>query len=495
MKTTKKHICRTCGTQYAASEEPPARCAICEDERQYVGWGGQRWTDLEELREGHAVRIEEDAGMLALGVTPAFAIDQRALLLQTDAGNILWESLPLITDEAIAAIKARGGLDWIIVSHPHFYAAMVEFSDALGGAPILLHEADRGWIQRPHPAIELWSGDQRRLSKDVTLIRCGGHFEGSTALHWARGPRPGGALFSGDALQVALDRRHVSFMYSYPNLVPMRTGDVIAMRERLAEYGFDDVLGYTWGRDILGGGRRAVDDSFARHLAAVTSGDPRRAAPPRRLSITVLGARGKVGERVVAEALARGHEVTAVVREEAQLDELPPAARGCVGDAGNAEDVARLGAAADVVISAIRPIPGQDEATLTTTAGLLAGLARTDARLLVVGGAATLRTPGSGGTLLLDDARYLPAELRPIGVASAVQHEALRAETRVDWTYLSPPAQLAPGARTGRYRAGTDELLVDAEGRSAISIEDLAVAVIDEAEHGRRSRERFTVAY
>jgi len=491
----KKHICKTCGTQYTASKDAPERCAICEDERQYVGWEGQRWTSLEELREEHTVRIEEDAGMLALGMTPAFAIDQRAILLKTDAGNILWESLSIVTDEAVAAIKAQGGLDWIIVSHPHFYSAMGEWSDALGGVPILLHGADRQWIQRPHPAIELWSGELRRLSKDVTLIRCGGHFEGSTALHWARGPRPEGALFSGDALQVGLDRRHVSFMYSYPNLVPMRTGDVLAMRERLAEYEFDDVFGYTWGRDILGGGRRAVDASFERHLEAVTSRDPREADDPRRLSITVLGARGKVGQRIVAEALARGHEVTAVVRDPAQLDDLPAAARGSVGDAGSADDVARLGAAADVVISAIRPLPGQDEATVATTAGLLDGLARTDTRLLVVGGAATLNIPGADGTLLLDDARYLPAELRPIGVASALQHETLRAETRVDWTYLSPPALLSSGARTGRYRTGTDELLVDAEGRSAISIEDLAVALVDEAEHARRSRERFTVAY
>ncbi len=490
-----KHICRTCGTQYSASVRPPETCAICEDERQYVGWAGQAWTCTEDLRREHRLRIEEDGGMLALGMSPAFAIDQRAFLLETDAGNILWESLPLVTEEAVEAIQARGGADWIIVSHPHFYSAMGDWSDALGGVPILLHGADRRWIQRPHPAIELWSGDLRRLSAEVSLVRCGGHFSGSTALHWARGPRPGGALFSGDALQVGLDRRHVSFMYSYPNLVPMRTDKVVAMRDRLVEYDFEDVFGYTWGRDIRGEGRAAVNRSFERHLEAVASGAPGRLPTSRTLRMTVLGARGRVGRRVVAEALERGHRVTAVVRDPAQLGELPEGAQAEVGDAGDVADVVRLSADADVVVSALRPLPGEDAANLATTRGMLEGIAQADTRLIVVGGAATLRVPGSDGTLLLDDPHYLPAEFRPIGVASALQHGALRDEPRVDWVYLSPPAELEPGVRTGHYRTGSDELLMDGEGRSRISMEDLAVALVDEAEHARRSRDRFTVAY
>lgn len=264
-----KHICETCGTQHADSDHAPANCAVCDDERQYVGWAGQRWTTHEALGEAHEQRIEDDDGLLGFGLTPAFAIDQRALLLPTDAGNIMWESLPLVTDEAVAAIKARGGLDRIIISHPHFYASMGEWSDAFGGVPILIHEADRKWVQRPHPSIDFWSGEELAISDSVTLMRAGGHFAGSTVLHWADGPRPGGALFSGDALQVVLTRRHVSFMYSYPNLIPMRTSDVVAMRDKLAKYDFEDVYGYTWGRNIIGGGREAVDASYERYLAAV----------------------------------------------------------------------------------------------------------------------------------------------------------------------------------------------------------------------------------
>jgi glyoxylase-like metal-dependent hydrolase (beta-lactamase superfamily II) len=265
------YICETCGTQYAESAAPPARCAVCEDERQYVGWSGQTWTTHAALAAKYSLRLEDDAGLLGIGLPTDFAIPQRALLLPTDAGNLLWECVSLVTDEAVAALKARGGVDRIVISHPHFYAAMVEWSEALGGVPILLHEADRDWAQRRSPRIDLWSGDELKLSDAVTLIRCGGHFPGSTALHWRDGPRHGGALFPGDALQVVSDRRHVTFMYSYPNFIPMQPSDVRAMQSRLARYGFEDVYGYTWGRNIRGNARAAVDASFDRYLAAVGS--------------------------------------------------------------------------------------------------------------------------------------------------------------------------------------------------------------------------------
>jgi hypothetical protein len=262
-------ICATCGTQFASAAAAPARCPICEDDRQYVGWQGQRWTTMAELASSHSLRLEDDGGVLGIGLAPGFAIDQRAMWLPTDAGNILWECVSLVTDEAVAALKARGGVDLIAISHPHFYASMVEWSEALGGVPILLHEADREWVMRPSSRIRFWQGDELRLSGSVALLRCGGHFAGSTALHWQRGPRPGGALFPGDALQVVADRRHVSFMYSYPNLVPMKPADVVRMRHVLEERAFDDVFGYTWGRNIRGEGRAAVDASFDRYLRAV----------------------------------------------------------------------------------------------------------------------------------------------------------------------------------------------------------------------------------
>lgn len=264
-------ICETCGTQYAQTPTPPAHCPVCEDDRQYVGWGGQTWTTHEALAAKYKLRIEDDAGLLGISLPKDFAIPQRAIFLPTDAGNILWECVSMVSEEAVAALNARGGVDQIIISHPHFYTSMVQWSEALGGVPIVLHEADKAWVQRPSPRIKFWSGDELKLSNAVTLIRAGGHFPGSTAIHWKDGPRAGGALFSGDALQVVFDRRHVTFMYSYPNFVPMKPSDVRSMRSRLKGYEFDDVFGYTWGRNILGKGSAAVDASFDRFLKAVAS--------------------------------------------------------------------------------------------------------------------------------------------------------------------------------------------------------------------------------
>src|SRR5574338_1151398 len=110
-------ICETCGTQFAASATPPAHCPICEDERQYVGWQGQKWTTRDALAAKHRLRIEQENGVTVVGLDPAFCINQRAFLLPTDAGNILWECVSLITDEAIATLKSCGGVDAIAISH------------------------------------------------------------------------------------------------------------------------------------------------------------------------------------------------------------------------------------------------------------------------------------------------------------------------------------------------------------------------------------------
>ncbi|MGW6500415.1 NAD(P)-dependent oxidoreductase [Nonomuraea angiospora] len=212
------------------------------------------------------------------------------------------------------------------------------------------------------------------------------------------------------------------------------------------------------------------------------------------MRITVFGAAGAVGGRVVAEALARGHEVTAVVRDPARLPLLPAAAHARAGDASDVADVAALSAGQDLVISATRPAPGHEADLVTTAEALLAGVARTGVRLLLVGGAAGLTVPGAGGLTVVETPDF-PPSWRPIALACNAQLEVCRAEPGVDWAYLSPPALLEPGERTGRYRLGGDELLVDAGGRSAISMEDLAVALLDEAERPRHRRARFTVAY
>ncbi|WP_329558789.1 NAD(P)H-binding protein [Streptomyces uncialis] len=211
------------------------------------------------------------------------------------------------------------------------------------------------------------------------------------------------------------------------------------------------------------------------------------------MRITVFGAAGNAGSRIVNEALGRGHEVTAVVRDAARFAGLPALAGHRVGDAADPEDVRRLAAGQDVVITATRPPRGREHELASAARGLLAGLAGSGVRLLVVGGAGSLTVPGSGGRLLVDDPAYVPAGWRDIALGGVGQLDVFRAEEEVDWAYVSPPAVLEPGTRTGRYRLGRDELLVGADGTSMISMEDLAVALVDEAEAGRYRRERFTV--
>jgi putative NADH-flavin reductase len=213
------------------------------------------------------------------------------------------------------------------------------------------------------------------------------------------------------------------------------------------------------------------------------------------MRITVFGAAGKVGRRVLDEALLRGHEVTAVIRNPAYMNDLPAIAIARVGDAANTEDVITISSDQDVVINATRSATSDEQEVTHTTRALMDGLARTGARLLVIGGAASLTVPGTGGRTVIDDPRFLHPAARPVGQASLIQFHACLAETRVDWAYLSPPAQLVHGERTGHYRLGRDELLLDKDGDSRISIEDLAVVLLDEAENPRHHRMRFTAAY
>ena len=142
------YVCVTCGVQFAESAEPPTRCPICDDERQYVGWDGQRWTTLEELRADHRADIrEEEPGLVGIGCEPSFAIGQRALLVTAPSGNVLWDCISLLDDEIGAFVEGRGGLAAIAISHPHYYSSMVEWSHAFD-APVLLHADDREWVMQ-----------------------------------------------------------------------------------------------------------------------------------------------------------------------------------------------------------------------------------------------------------------------------------------------------------------------------------------------------------
>lgn len=259
-------ICTTCAVQYPETAEPPAACPICEDERQYVGWGGQRWTTMAELAADHAVQIRaEEPDLYGVGIEPSVAIGQRALLVRTPEGNVLWDCIPLLDDAARDRITELGGIDAICMSHPHFYAAHIEFAEAFD-ARVYIPRADRRWIQRPSDRIELFD-DEVPLLPGVTLARIGGHFDGAAVLHWAAGSEGRGALLTGDTITVVQDRDWVSFMWSYPNLIPLDEATIRDIARRVERFPFDRVYGGWWGRVVVRDGHGAIRRSADRYIA------------------------------------------------------------------------------------------------------------------------------------------------------------------------------------------------------------------------------------
>jgi len=258
-------VCRTCAVQYPPGPVPSA-CIICEDERQWVPAGGQQWTTLGDLAaEGHTVEVRElEPGLTGLATTPSLGIGQRACLIQTPDGNLLWDCIGFIDTAAVTAVAKRGGLAGIAVSHPHFYGAMVEWSHAFENAPLFLPSADRDWVVRDDTEIRWWSDEIEPLP-GLHLVQCGGHFDGSAVLVWDAGADGRGAAFVGDTATVVKDR-NVSFMRSYPNLIPLPATTVEQVASRVTLHPFDRVYGGWWGSVIDGGGHAAVERSLARYV-------------------------------------------------------------------------------------------------------------------------------------------------------------------------------------------------------------------------------------
>lgn len=269
---TTAYICQTCGTQYPPREAPPALCPICADDRQYVPPQGQQWTSLEELRADHTNSFEEiEPGVTKIVTEPKFGIGQQAYLIETPAGNILWDCIALIDDATVAEIQQRGGVVGIAISHAHYYTTMVEWSRALGDVPIWLHEANRGWVMYQDEAIEYFNDDTMEPLPGITVIRTGGHFPGAMVLHHAGidgadvAEQRDGVLFSGDIFTVVADRRWVTFMYSYPNSIPLDPATVRRMVDLVSPYPFARVHD-AFDRHVTEDGSAAVERSADRYI-------------------------------------------------------------------------------------------------------------------------------------------------------------------------------------------------------------------------------------
>ena len=256
------YICTTCGVQYEPAPVPPAHCIICEDDRQYVNPHGQQWTTLPDLRKGHRNRVEAVAGDLyAIYTEPGFGINQRAHLLRTPGGNILWDCIALLDEETIAAIRELGGLRAIALSHPHYFSTIVEWSRAFD-VPVYVNALDSHWLTRSSDSIKLWREERLDLWETLTLVRCGGHFPGACVLH---SPQHGGLLLVGDTIQVSPNLKTVSFMYSYPNLIPLAKNGVLQIRDSLRGLSYHAMYG-AFGKYITINAMDAMEASVERYL-------------------------------------------------------------------------------------------------------------------------------------------------------------------------------------------------------------------------------------
>lgn len=264
-------ICDVCCNEYPESAEPPSRCLICDEPRQYVLPTGQRWSSSDSFAQTHATELrDEEPSLLGIGVTPKAGIGQRALLIAHPDGGILWEGVPLLDDAALAEIARRGGVKAIHISHPHLYGAAATNAKKLGDVPVYVPSVDREFMTHPGEHIRYWNGDRLELADGVTVHRTGGHFEGSSVLHWQGGADGRGVLLTGDTMLVTPDRDWVSFMYSVPNLVPLDATRVRRIAEVADSLAFDRLYAGWWDAMIATGAKDKVSASAERYLNALT---------------------------------------------------------------------------------------------------------------------------------------------------------------------------------------------------------------------------------
>ncbi|EJU03717.1 hypothetical protein DACRYDRAFT_64746 [Dacryopinax primogenitus] len=269
-------ICRVCGTQYS-TPEARTTCPICEDPRQYVPPAGLSWTTLRQLRfsgeyTNQITPIAHNPYAHSIVTVPRFGIGQRAILIRTGKGNILWDCVAYLDEATITAVKELGGISAIIISHPHFYTTAGVWASVFG-CTVYTSALDSRWLQYKTPSHFLFTDGQ-----EIPLVRqgvvdiavCGGHFPGSLVLcHDHR-------LYTADTIQVvpsglnphppaghSVQSGTVSFafMWSYPNMIPLDWRSIRTIWKAVEHLEWKDVHGGFTGLDVYGEGKKRVYDS------------------------------------------------------------------------------------------------------------------------------------------------------------------------------------------------------------------------------------------
>ena len=241
-------------------------CTICQDDRQYIPDTGQSWTTHDELLRTRSVRILQlHEKVYELEIVPQFAIGQRALLLISDGGNVLWDCFPLLNAPTVEFIKSKGGLAAIAFSHPHYYSNMNQWAETFD-CPVYIQQADEQWIVNRGRNISLWTGAEKALWDGIRILNIGGHFPGSCILH-VPFLSPRGTIFCGDTLYLSPSKRHLAVMYSYPNRIPLPASEVKRVKQRLEEIPFDALYGFYSYQNLTENVKEILEKSLQRYLA------------------------------------------------------------------------------------------------------------------------------------------------------------------------------------------------------------------------------------
>lgn len=279
--------CTACGTQYPLALR--STCPICEDPRQFVPASGQSWTTLAELQSSRTtslLRDDEDSRITFIQTEPAFGINQTPILIETHGGSYIWDCATLISPSLIGHLELlKSPLKAMAISHPHFFTTSLTWARALQ-IPLYLCEADREWFQRLPDVKDdddiRWFTDEALLGHGVKVIQCGGHFSGSSILHWDRLSEPppsqsdlptkptpvSGIIFTADTIMVQPHQHGFTFPWSVPNLIPLRPKDVVQIQTRLKDVPFHEATS-TWpNRFVRLDAKKVLEESVTAHLAA-----------------------------------------------------------------------------------------------------------------------------------------------------------------------------------------------------------------------------------
>lgn len=257
-------ICCTCGTQFPQNYSSD-ECVICNEERQYVPASGQSWIFKNEFVRSHGNKIVPlTDNLYEIIVEPTFAIGQRAFLVLSKNGNVLWDCIPLLDDATLDFINSKGGLKAIAFSHPHYYSNMNDWAEAFN-CPIYIHKEDETYIVDKGKRIHLWNGKQIQLNDDISLINIGGHFKGSSVLLLPNASDKG-VMLCGDTMYLSPSKKHFAIMYSYPNRIPLPLKEIKRIKTELDALDFDSVYGFYSYQNLTENVKEILGNSFRRYL-------------------------------------------------------------------------------------------------------------------------------------------------------------------------------------------------------------------------------------